>query len=168
MPRTTNVKPASRSVVRRLCQIEDAFSNPAGMVFVLADDVFLRMLASMNRENRPLHWTDNWVEFEKESVDVHQDFRENTNHFIKKNWKITTCNRLDLETLVFRPIVPKIKRSGRFLKSCRNGVCADNVFLGRLASMNGDSRPLLTDDRVEFEKESVDVHQDFRENYGSF
>ena len=34
--------------------------------------------------------------------------------------------------------------------------------------MNGDSRPLLTDDRVEFEKESVDVHQDFRENYGSF
>ena len=34
--------------------------------------------------------------------------------------------------------------------------------------MNAENRPLLTDDRVEFEEESVEVHQDFRENYGSF
>ena len=29
--------------------------------------------------------------------------------------------------------------------------------------MNGENRPLLTDDQVEFEKELVKVHQDIRE-----
>ena len=34
--------------------------------------------------------------------------------------------------------------------------------------MNGENRPLLTDDRVEVKKELVEVHQDFGENYRSF
>jgi hypothetical protein len=43
-----------------------------------------------------------------------------------------------------------------------------NVFLRRLHSMNGENRPILTDDRLEFEKELVEVHQDFREYYRTF
>ena len=47
-----------------------------------------------------------------------QDFRQIDDHFrgiyriylklIKRDWKLRTCNRLDLETLGSRPIVPKI------------------------------------------------------------
>ena len=92
----------------------------------------------------------------------------------------TTCNRLDPETLGFWLTIPKIKRSGGFVEwktlhglvkskwlsqihPAGNGGCADNVFLRRLDPMNGENRPLLTDDRAEFEKELVEVHQDFTE-----
>jgi hypothetical protein len=60
-------------------------------------------------ENRQLVATEP-VEFEKYPVEAHQDCRKITNHFrgiykgvypnfIKKNWRMSTCNRLDLQTL---------------------------------------------------------------------
>ena len=54
----------------------------------------------MNGENRPL-LTDDRAEFEKELVEVHQDFTElpQVNHEEPKHH--TTCNRLHLETLGF-------------------------------------------------------------------
>jgi hypothetical protein len=65
-----------------------------------------RGYASLNRGNRLLV-TDELVKFEKEPVEL-QDFREITDHvrgfygihptLINKNRKLTTCNRLDLET----------------------------------------------------------------------
>ena len=70
-------------------------------------DFIQNFLKAMNAENRPLV-TDEPVEFEKYPVEV-QDFREITHHLrgiyriflVKNNGKITTCNRLDLETLGF-------------------------------------------------------------------
>jgi hypothetical protein len=75
--------------------------------------------ASMIGENRPLV-TNEPVEFEKQPVEV-QDFREFTDHFrgiyriylklMKEHRKMSTCNRLDLETLgswlVILKILPK-------------------------------------------------------------
>ena len=70
----------------------------------------------MNKENQPLVTTEP-VEFEKWSVEV-QGFSKNYSSFQTNMWnilkilndkirKITTCNRLDLETLGFSPVVPK-------------------------------------------------------------
>ena len=59
----------------------------------------------MNRENWPL--------VIDEPIEV-KDFKKITDHFyeiylisMKKNWKITTCDWLNLETLGFWPIMPK-------------------------------------------------------------
>ena len=70
---------------------------------------------SMIGENRQLV-TDDPVEFEKLPVEV-QDCRKITDHFrgiyriylnlIKENRKMSTCNRLDLQTLGSQPIMPK-------------------------------------------------------------
>jgi hypothetical protein len=63
--------------------------------------------------------TDEAVEFEKEPVEVHQDFRRITDHFRGILWNIPqiniekktdgllTCNRSDLETLGSQLIMPK-------------------------------------------------------------
>ena len=69
----------------------------------------------MVRENRQLV-TDEPVEFEKYPVEV-EDCRKITHQFggiyrinpnlIKENRRISKCNRLDLQTLGSRPIVPK-------------------------------------------------------------
>ena len=69
----------------------------------------------MFRENRQLV-TDEPVEFEKQPVEG-QDCRKITDHFrgicrmyhnsIKENRKMSTCNRLDLETLGYRLVMPK-------------------------------------------------------------
>ena len=69
----------------------------------------------MNGESRLLV-TDEPVEFEKQLVEV-EDFRKITNDFravygiylkwMKETRKITTCDRLDLEMLGFRPIKAK-------------------------------------------------------------
>jgi hypothetical protein len=66
-------------------------------------------------ENRQLV-TNEPVEFEKYPVEV-QDCRKVTDCFrgiyrihpnsIKENQRMSTCNRLDLQTLVSQPIVPK-------------------------------------------------------------
>ena len=60
--------------------------------------------------------TDEPVEFEKQPVRV-QDFRKITDLFrgiyriysnlIKENRRMSTCNRLDLETLGSQPVMPK-------------------------------------------------------------
>ena len=60
--------------------------------------------------------TDELIEFEKLTVEV-QDCKKITNHFrrndriypnlIKKNRRMSTCNRLDLQTLGSQPIMPK-------------------------------------------------------------
>ena len=69
----------------------------------------------MNAEN-PQLVTDEIIEFEKWPVEV-QDFRKITNNWeefreYNSNWKrktewMSTCNRLDLETLGSRPIMSK-------------------------------------------------------------
>ena len=69
----------------------------------------------IDKENQPLV-TNEWVEFEKQPVEV-QDFqhvignvRENWRIYlksIKNNQKVSTWNHLDLETLGFRPSMPK-------------------------------------------------------------
>ena len=66
-------------------------------------------------ENRQLV-TDEPVEFEKQPVEV-QDCRKFTDHFrgiyricpnlIKENWRLSTYNRLDLQTLGSQPVMPK-------------------------------------------------------------
>ena len=71
--------------------------------------------ATMIGENRQLV-TDEPVEFEKEPVEV-QDCRRITDHFrgiyriypnlIKENWRMSTYNRLDLQTIGSQPIMPK-------------------------------------------------------------
>ena len=68
-----------------------------------------------NGENRP-PITDERVEFGKHLVEV-QDFTKTTDLLrgiqrqylksLKKNRKMSTCNRLDLETLGSQPIMPK-------------------------------------------------------------
>ena len=60
--------------------------------------------------------TDESVEFEKYPVEV-QDCRKVTKNFrgiyrmypklIKENWRMWTCNRLDLQTLGSQPVMPK-------------------------------------------------------------
>ena len=70
---------------------------------------------SMIRENRQLV-TDESVEFEKQPVAV-QDCRENTDHFrgicriypnlVKENRRMSTCKRLDLQTLGSQPVMQK-------------------------------------------------------------
>ena len=60
--------------------------------------------------------TDEPVEFEKQPVEV-QDCRKITDYFrriyriypnlIKENRRMSTCNRLDLQTLGSQPLVPK-------------------------------------------------------------
>ena len=67
-------------------------------------------------ENRQLD-TDEPVEFEKKPVEVHQDCRKITDHFrgiyriypnlIKENRRMSTCNRLDLQTLGSQLVMPK-------------------------------------------------------------
>ena len=65
------------------------------------------------------HWklvTNEPVEFEKELVEV-QDYKKITNHFkgickicpnlIKENRRMSTCNRLGLQTLGSQPVMPK-------------------------------------------------------------
>ena len=69
----------------------------------------------MIRENQQLV-TDEPVEFEKQQVEV-QDCKTITDrfkriyriypNFIKENRRMSTCNRLDLETLESQPIMPK-------------------------------------------------------------
>ena len=66
-------------------------------------------------ENRRLV-TDEPVEFEKQPVEA-QDYRKIDDHFrgsyriypnlIKENRRMSTCNRLDLQTLGFQPIMSK-------------------------------------------------------------
>ena len=66
-------------------------------------------------ENRQLV-TSEPVEFEKKPVEV-QDCREFTDYFRgiyriypnskKEDWRLSTCNRLDLQTLRSQPIMPK-------------------------------------------------------------
>ena len=66
-------------------------------------------------ENRQLV-TDQPVEFEKQPVEV-QDDRKITDYFrgiyiiypnsVKENRRMSTCNRLELQTLGFQPIMPK-------------------------------------------------------------
>ena len=75
----------------------------------------LRPHQSLNREIWPLV-TDGLVKFEKWLVQV-QYFSQTTKHFrglyriylnlIKENWKISTCNRLDLKTLESQLTLPK-------------------------------------------------------------
>ena len=72
-------------------------------------------LGSMIGENWQLV-TDELVEFEKWPVEV-QDCMKITDHFrgiyriypllIKENWRMSTCNQLDLQTLVSQPIMPR-------------------------------------------------------------
>ena len=61
-------------------------------------------------KNLPSQW------FEIELVEVHQDCRKITNHFtgiyrilypnlVKENWRMSTCNRLDLQTLGSQPVI---------------------------------------------------------------
>jgi hypothetical protein len=69
----------------------------------------------MIRENWQLV-TDEPVEFEKLPVEV-QDCRKITDHFkgiykiypnlMKENQRMSTCNRLDLQTLGSQPVMPK-------------------------------------------------------------
>jgi hypothetical protein len=71
-------------------------------------------LGAMIGENRQLV-THEPVEFEKQPVEI-QDCRKITDHFrgiyriypnlIKENRRMSTCNRLDLETLGSQPIMP--------------------------------------------------------------
>ena len=75
----------------------------------------LNVFTSLLGKNRRLV-TDEPVQFEEEPVEV-QDFRRITNHFrgiygiylkcIKQNWKMSTCNRLDVESLQSWPTMPK-------------------------------------------------------------
>ena len=70
-------------------------------------------LHTMIGENRQLV-TDEPVEFEKQLVEV-QDCKRITDHFrgiyrkyptfIKENWRMSTCSRLDLQTLGSQPII---------------------------------------------------------------
>jgi hypothetical protein len=83
--------------------------------------------------------TNELVEFDKQPVEI-QDSRKITDHFIgiqgihleivTKNQKITTCNRLDLEALGSRLMMPKIFPE----------------------PMSKENRWLITDEPVEFEK----------------
>ena len=67
-------------------------------------------------ENRQLV-TKEPVGLEKEPVKVHQDCRKFTNHLrgvytiypnvMKENRRMSTCNRLDLQTLGPQPVMPK-------------------------------------------------------------
>ena len=66
-------------------------------------------------DNRQLV-TNEPVEFEKKPAEV-QDCRKITDHFrgiygiypnlIQENWRMSTCNRLDLQTLGSQPAIPK-------------------------------------------------------------
>ena len=68
----------------------------------------------MIEENQQLV-KDALVEFQKQSVEVHQDCRKITHHFkgiyriypnlIKENRRMSTCNRLDLQTLGSQPVI---------------------------------------------------------------
>ena len=76
----------------------------------------MNLFGAMIGENRQVV-TNELVEFEKEPVEVHQDFREITDRFrgiyriypnlIKENRRMSTCNQLDLQTLGSHPIMPK-------------------------------------------------------------
>ena len=70
----------------------------------------------MIEENQQLV-KDALVEFQKQSVEVHQDCRKITHHFkgiyriypnlIKENRRMSTCNRMDLQKLGSQPVMPK-------------------------------------------------------------
>ena len=67
--------------------------------------------------------TDEQVQFEKQPVEV-RDFRRIIDHFrgfyrIKQNWKMSTCNRLDLKSLGSSPKMPKnYPGTGTDIKKC--------------------------------------------------
>ena len=93
--------------------------------------VVLHLRAPMIGENQPLV-IDEPVEFEKWPVKV-QDFMKTTHRFrgickiylklIKKNRDITTCNRLDLETLGSWPVVCK-----NLLQTLEGSLFQQNIF----------------------------------------
>jgi hypothetical protein len=89
-----------------------------GILYIVSQDPSdskFRQLHAMIGENRQLV-PDELVEFEKHPVDV-QDCRKITDHFrgiyrihpnpIKENRRMSTCNRLDLQTLGSQPTMSK-------------------------------------------------------------
>jgi hypothetical protein len=84
------------------------------MEFISENNSYLEG-CNKDRENRQVV-TDEPVEFEKWPVEV-QDCRKIIDHFrgidglypnlIKENGRMSTCNRLDLQTLGSQPIMPK-------------------------------------------------------------
>jgi hypothetical protein len=85
------------------------------IILVVPFGRYTMTLAGVIGENRQLV-TDEPVEFEKLSVEV-QGCRKSTDHLrgiyrtypnlIKENWRMSTCNQLDLPTLGSQPIMPK-------------------------------------------------------------
>ena len=83
---------------------------------------------SMNGENRLLV-TDQLVEFENQPIEVHEIMKI-TDHFrgiysklTSKNWKMSTCNRSNLEALEYLPIMPKnIPRHYSYSQRCYTNV----------------------------------------------
>ena len=88
----------------------------------------------MIRENQQLV-SDEPVEFEKQPVEV-QDCRRITDHFrgiyriypnlIKENRRISTCNRLDLQTLGSQPVVMPKNLSPRSLIELVKNLASDS------------------------------------------
>lgn len=69
----------------------------------------------------------------KTSTKLTDQFKKNTQNILQismeKNWKISTCNKMDLETQGFSPIMPIVSLATELLKRDEGSHVQERLFL---------------------------------------